>query len=835
MTTALRPNMAVSDGTLLEQVDGRRFEATNCLDPEGRSSFGQFLTPMPTARLMASMIERKGGTIHVLDAGAGIGTLAAAAVEELCNRSPIPDHVHVVAYEVDPELLPYLNETLRRCRAFCDGRGVTFSFEVRACDFIADVANRLRGGLFEHPEAPSFDVVIQNPPYRKIATSSDSRVLTESFGPEVVNLYAAFLSASVRLLKEGGELVAITPRSFCNGPYFKPFRLFFLENMRLTRFHLFDSRNKAFKEDAVLQETLITHAKRTDSQGEYRVKITTSNGPEGDILQREAPIGEVIHAGDSQAFIHLVADQAQAETAARVATFRASLNELGISVSTGRVVDFRVKEHLRDVPVANSVPLIYPGNLSKGGVQWPKSIRKPQAIALNSKTEKQLNPTGTYVLVKRFSSKEEKRRVTAAIVSSDLNPCDRIAFENHLNYFHEKGRGLDSALAKGLALFLNSTLVDDHFRQFNGHTQVNATDLRSLRYPNREELVRLGSRVNGQWPEQHEIDRIFIEELMEDTPTIEPQKAKTRIEEATKLLADLGMPKAQINERSALTLLALVNLAPNKTWAEASSTLIGITPMMDFMKSAYGKDYAPNTRETVRRQTVHQFVQAALILENPDEPTRPTNSPKTVYGIEPSALALIQKFGSGDWPKFLKAYLSEVPALRTKYQQARERERIPIELPEGLTLTLSPGGQNELVVKILDDFAPVFTPGGKPLYIGDTDDKYAFYDDAALAELGIKIQSHGKMPDVIIHHTEQDWLVLIEAVTSHGPINPKRMEELKALFSGSKIGLVLVTAFLTRDAMKKYLAEIAWETEVWAADAPEHLIHFNGERFLGPY
>lgn len=147
----------------------------------------------------------------------------------------------------------------------------------------------------------------------------------------------------------------------------------------------------------------------------------------------------------------------------------------------------------------------------------------------------------------------------------------------------------------------------------------------------------------------------------------------------------------------------------------------------------------------------------------------------------------------------------------------------------------SSGGQNILVEQIIKEFAPRYIPGGKVLYVGDTDDKFAYFDQEALEALGVKIEAHGKMPDVIMHHTSRDWLILIEAVTSHGPIDPKRKEELKHLFSSCSIGIVYVTTFLTRKAMVEYLNDISWETEVWVAESPSHLIHFNGERFLGPY
>jgi len=173
--------------------------------------------------------------------------------------------------------------------------------------------------------------------------------------------------------------------------------------------------------------------------------------------------------------------------------------------------------------------------------------------------------------------------------------------------------------------------------------------------------------------------------------------------------------------------------------------------------------------------------------------------------------------------------------LRKRYAGERDTQRIPVKLAPGQEIKLSPGGQNVLVKKIIDDFCQLFTPGGRIIYVGDTQAKWAYFDSVALKTLGVTIEEHGKMPDVVVHHVEKDWLVLIEAVTSHGPVNPKRRQELKALFAGLKIGLVFVTAFLERRAMIKYLNDISWETEAWFAESPTHLLHFNGKRFLGPY
>ena len=316
---------------------------------------------------------------------------------------------------------------------------------------------------------------------------------------------------------------------------------------------------------------------------------------------------------------------------------------------------------------------------------------------------------------------------------------------------------------------------------------------------------------------------------------INKKKADQKIQDALNILNVLGLPRQQLNERSALTLLSLLALVPETGWEDAGNPLMGITPMMDFFSGHYGKKYAPNTRETVRRQTVHQFLQAALIVANPDKPARPTNSPKAVYQIEPSALKLLKKFGKPQWTDNLKKYLRTVETLKKRYDQEREMQRLPINMADGQEIKLSPGGHNVLVKKIIENFCSFFTPGGRIIYIGDTQLKWSFYDKELLAALGVKIEEHGKMPDIVVHHIKKNWLVLIEAVTSHGPVNPKRRQELKMLFAGSSAGLVFVTAFMDRHAMLKYLNDISWETEVWIADSPTHLIHFNGERFLGPY
>ena len=310
---------------------------------------------------------------------------------------------------------------------------------------------------------------------------------------------------------------------------------------------------------------------------------------------------------------------------------------------------------------------------------------------------------------------------------------------------------------------------------------------------------------------------------------------RKHIDDALNVLAAFGMPRTQQNERSALCLLALLNLTSDKAWAQAEKPLMGITPIMDWARRCYKKDYAPNTRETVRRQTMHQFVDAGIALYNPDKPERPVNSPKAVYQIEDVTLELLRLFGSSAWHDALAAYLAERETLAAHYAMERSQNKVSARITAGKEITLSPGEHSELIRDIIRKFLPNFVPAAVLIYVGDTGDKWGHFDVSGLSALGVNVDSHGKMPDVVLFCPKRNWLLLIEAVTTHGPVDGKRHDELSRLFANSRVGVVYVTAFPNRSIMSRYLGEIAWETEVWVADAPSHLIHFNGVRFLGPY
>jgi len=308
-----------------------------------------------------------------------------------------------------------------------------------------------------------------------------------------------------------------------------------------------------------------------------------------------------------------------------------------------------------------------------------------------------------------------------------------------------------------------------------------------------------------------------------------------RLAEAMDILHQLGFAPRQSNEVAGYALLAVLDIRPRQPWSEAMAPLRGITPIIDFVADAYGLRYAPNTRETIRDEAVKYFVEAGILIRNPDDPTRPTNSGKTVYQVEAHALELVRRYGSPEWVACLQSYLRSQNHIRRELERHRAIPRIPVRLPSGNTVTLSPGGQNPLIKTVIEELCPRFVPGGTVVYIGDAEDKFLHLDEGYLRRLGVEVPAPAKMPDVVIHDTRRNWLLLIEAVTSAGPVDGKRRKELKDLFAGCTAGLVFVTAFNTREGMRSFPTQISWESEVWVAESPDHIIHFDGERFLGPY
>jgi adenine-specific DNA-methyltransferase len=311
--------------------------------------------------------------------------------------------------------------------------------------------------------------------------------------------------------------------------------------------------------------------------------------------------------------------------------------------------------------------------------------------------------------------------------------------------------------------------------------------------------------------------------------------SRKQIEAALAALKDLGLPNAQLNDRSALVLLALLDLGPRAKWETSGQRLIGVTPVMQWIEQRYKVKYAPNSRETIRRETLHQFVQAGIVEYNSDKPDRPVNSPHAVYRISSHALHVLRNYRGAKWHKRLSEFQAKNPKLSEVYAAKREHKKISVTLADGREFKLSPGSHSNLIADIIGEFASRFLPGARLLYAGDTGSKVAVFDKVGFDACGLTINMKGKLPDVVLMFEKRKWLVLVEAVTSHGPVNPKRKHELQKLFGESQYGLVFVTAFPNEKVFARYSSDVAWETEVWLASRPDHMIHFNGKRFLGPY
>lgn len=476
--------------SVTDLADAVRRRVSRTLD-DTRAKLGQFMTPAPIAEFMAGLFRTRRSHVRILDPGAGVGTLTAAVVERLIARKEPPKEITATCYEIDARLFLQLEKTLSACRARCQSRDVRFAFDVRREDYIEARAHAARGLFRSNDEA--FDCVVMNPPYRKINSHSDTRLRLRTAGVETSNLYSAFMLLGARQLETQGEFVSISPRSFCNGPYFRPFRRELLRLLSIRHIHGFESRTDAFKDDEVLQENVIVYGVRQGLPCDVEVSVTAAHGR---VLRRSVAASRVVGPDDPEAVIHIAADAQGDEVTRRMLRLPGKLETLRLSVSTGRVVDFRARKYLRSERTAATVPLIYPAHFQGGTIKWPNgTTRKPNAIVASDATDDLLVPSGFYVLTKRFSAKEERRRVVAALYDPAHINSERVGFDNKTNYFHARGAGLDERLARGLTLFLNSSTVDTYFRLFSGHTQVNAADLRRLPYPSAEQLRELSTTI----------------------------------------------------------------------------------------------------------------------------------------------------------------------------------------------------------------------------------------------------------------------------------------------------------------------------------------------------
>lgn len=473
---------------LRERAEERRRAALNRIDAQHQATLGQFFTPTKAADLVASMpaVDGLDGTVRILDPGAGTGSLAVAIAERLRRERP-GLAVEITAVELDPAVVPYLAQTLDD---LADELGAKTNIIVG--DYITLATSR------DPRVVGPFDLVILNPPYAKLGAAEPSRVATALTVVDVPNLYAAFWALAIESLAPTGQCVAIVPRSWANGTYFTAFRHWLLATLSLDTLHVFESRNTVFADTGVLQENVIVSGTR-GARSEI-VTLSASVDHNGGVKTKIVPMHVVVQPKDRHQFVRFT------DGATTVpATARYTLADLGLKASTGKVVDFRNRQYIVDARRSGTVPIVYQANVRQGRIFHPQDRGKPQwFLAVESAASKQLVPAGNYVIVKRFSAKEERRRVVAGVWNGE----GPVAFDNKTNYIHQRGTPLDPALAQGLMVWLNSTPLDEVFRTFSGHTQVNAGDLAVLPFPSREHLIALGLALPGTLPEQALIDKV---------------------------------------------------------------------------------------------------------------------------------------------------------------------------------------------------------------------------------------------------------------------------------------------------------------------------------------
>ncbi|MEX0717486.1 MAG: Eco57I restriction-modification methylase domain-containing protein [Planctomycetaceae bacterium] len=486
-----------------------------------KKRLGQYLTPVAVADFMASLIACDRDVIRILDPGAGSGVLACALVEALASRSRPPARIMIDACEWDSEILPLLDQSLQYVQLRGESAGIEVSYRIIGEDFVLRHAAELRRGASLFPiecDHAEYDAIIGNPPYFKIPKSDPRAIAAADLVHGQPNIYSLFMGVSAALLAPGGEIVFITPRSFASGPYFRRFRERFFERTRLEALHVFGSRRDAFSRDEVLQENVILKARaRTDETPTKRdalVRVSVSRGAED--IDRSAthmvPITDLIDSTSEELMLRIPSSAEDCTIISRIDSWNGSLRRYGMEVSTGPVVPFRATEFLSDAHASgkDDAPLLWLQNVRPMRVEWPTSARrKPQYIAVRRDSMPLLVPDGNYVLLRRFSAKEEPRRLVAApLLEGELND-GWIGIENHLNYIHREGRSLTKEEAVGLAAIYNSEIMDSYFRILNGSTQVSATEIRRIPLPPHELIIEIGRKASARRIEQAEVDALI--------------------------------------------------------------------------------------------------------------------------------------------------------------------------------------------------------------------------------------------------------------------------------------------------------------------------------------
>ena len=480
-------------------------------DAKTRKIKGQFFTPAEVSRFMASLFQVRGGAVRLLDPGAGTGVLAATFCERLLE-SGIATSLIMDAYENDSNLLPFLRAVLGACKTKLETRGHNVACNIYEQDFILYNEGCLtKSGLFRGTaECVSYDYAISNPPYYKLNKNSPQAVVMSDLISGQPNIYALFMALTVSMLKPEGEMVFITPRSFCSGLYYKKFREWFLHNVQVSNMHIFESRQEVFDRDRVLQENVVIKAIRGGKRQDGKLVISFSKDKNfSDARRIEVGASEAIFQRNGETFIGVPTSLADVRVLEMIDKWPNTLKDFGMEISTGPVIPFRATEYLlpRWTGTAESAPLLWMHNMQGMRVVWPLSKNKKEsAIRVCEGSKPLLLPVKNYVLLKRFSSKEQERRLYASVLLENEFPHSFVGIENHVNYIHRPRGNLSLQEAFGIAAILNTRVVDNFFRSLNGNTQVSATEIRSMPLPGIDDIRRIGEVVCDIVSHTNEID-----------------------------------------------------------------------------------------------------------------------------------------------------------------------------------------------------------------------------------------------------------------------------------------------------------------------------------------
>lgn len=791
------------------------YKATLCylesMPKEKRKEIGQFFTSVETARYMASMFSNVNKKeLNILDPGAGSGILSAAVIEHLENESNVRK-IKLTCYENNIDVIPVLKSNLEYLKKRSN---IAIEYQIIEENYITSQHDEFNCTLLSKGKMQKYDWVISNPPYKKIPKDAKEAISMTSLCHGAPNLYFLFVSMGLFNLDSQGEMVYIIPRSWTSGAYFKKFREYLFSQGKVRHVHLFVSRDKVFENETVLQETIIIKIDKKDLTGSIKITSSETNKDFDNIRMIEVPYDTVISG--SEKFVYLVTSEEELKVLEILGKWDETLPSIGLKMRTGITVDFRSKEYLRNESGEDIVPLIYAQHIKEGKVVFP--IQKEYEY-ITTERSGLIQKNKNYLLVKRFTTKEEKRRLQCGIYLSSLLPqYQYISTQNKVNFIEGIETDMSEELVYGLYGLFNSTIYDLYYRILNGSTQVNSTEINTMPVPKIAEIEQIGKAlINNGDLSVEACDKILEGYLM------------NKKGEAREILNRLDMPERQQADICCYSLLAMAGIEPSMSWKEATNEWVRIHDIIQYTEEHYEVKYAENSRETFRKQAIHHFRNAALIEDN----GKATNSPNYRYRITSEALELIQAFKTKEWESKLNDFKEEHQSLKGIYASKKEMTKMPVMINEE-AFTFSTGSHNKLQKLIIEEFAPRFAPLSECLYVGDTIEKDLVKNTEKLSELGFEITLHDKMPDVVLYRPDKDWIYFIEAVTSVGPMDPKRIKEIEEMTQSVKSGKIYVTAFLDFKTFKKFSEQLAWETEVWIADMPDHMVHLNGDRFLGP-